>query len=284
MNIAVLCTCHNRVDITTKGLMQLSSCLSKVEAAAFHIYVVDDGSTDGTSERLRQSLTNVSIIQGSGNLYWNRGMLRAYEEAKKCSKYTHYLLFNDDVVTNEASILSFFRDLDLIGSNECILVGATVDSFGSLSYSAFSRSTSCRPLLFERLKITNTIQRCDTFNGNFVLIPRHIMHALNGLDPVFQHGYGDIDLGLRAKSNGTPIFLASTPVGICEPNLPQTNIQTFRHRISHLLIGQWGKRDSLRQRLHFARRHSSLACYLIYASFISLRIAISNLTLLATKK
>ena len=284
MNIAVLCTCYNRVDITAKGLAQLALCLSKIESVLFHIFLVDDGSSDGTTERLSRSLNNITIIQGSGNLYWNGGMSKAYGEAKKNPQYSHYLLFNDDLTVDLPSVLAFFRDLDSIGANECILVGATIDSFERLSYSAFLRSTSCRPLSFERLKTTNYIQRCDTFNGNFVLIPCAVMHELNGLDPKFLHGYGDLDLGLRATSSGIPVFLASTPVGICELNPPKKPSHTLKHKIADFLIGSWGKRDSLGQRLHFARRHASLPCFLIYATFITLRITISNLARHATQK
>ena len=103
MRIAAIITCHNRKDKTLaclKSLLQI--------APTIDVYLTDDGSTDGTSEAVRQQCPQVQIIQGDGNLFWSRGMYIAWKEAVK-SDYEYYLWLNDDVV-----LYPFFMKLLII--------------------------------------------------------------------------------------------------------------------------------------------------------------------------
>ena len=43
------------------------------------VFLVDDGSTDGTSQAIKEKFPQVNII--NGNLYWSRGMHIAWEKA-----------------------------------------------------------------------------------------------------------------------------------------------------------------------------------------------------------
>ncbi len=47
------------------------------------VYLVDDGSSDGTGDAVRQAYPSVSVIRGDGTLFWNRGMRKAWEDALK---------------------------------------------------------------------------------------------------------------------------------------------------------------------------------------------------------
>lgn len=50
----------------------------------FDVFLVDDESTDGTSEAIKSEFPEVSIIKGDGSLFWNRGMYTA-----SCSPTQH---------------------------------------------------------------------------------------------------------------------------------------------------------------------------------------------------
>ena len=66
MKIAALLTCFNRKD---KTITCLNSVLNIIPTC--HVYLVDDASTDGTSEAIKQNFPQVNIIQGNGNLFWS---------------------------------------------------------------------------------------------------------------------------------------------------------------------------------------------------------------------
>ena len=48
MEILAIFTCHNRRELTKRGI----ETLSRNENVTFHYVVVDDGSTDGTKEMI----------------------------------------------------------------------------------------------------------------------------------------------------------------------------------------------------------------------------------------
>ena len=70
--LAVIMACHNRREHTLSCLKALKqqSVNGKV---VVDVYLLDDGSTDGTSAAVKNTFPNVHIVEGDGNLFWNRG-------------------------------------------------------------------------------------------------------------------------------------------------------------------------------------------------------------------
>ena len=102
--IAVLLTVFNRKDKTLECLKRLYSQLP-INGYQVDVYLTDDGCTDGTSEAVASQFPEVHIIQGSGNLYWNRGMYAAWREAAK-NDYDYYLWLNDDTYVYSNMLIS----------------------------------------------------------------------------------------------------------------------------------------------------------------------------------
>ena len=66
-NLAVIIPAYNRWDETAE-------CLEKMFQDAYltkRIFLIDDGSLDGTTERCRERFPWVEILQGNGNLWWS---------------------------------------------------------------------------------------------------------------------------------------------------------------------------------------------------------------------
>ena len=60
--------------------------------------MTDDGCTDGTIEAVRDKFHDVRIVKGDGSLFWNRGMLKAWEAASTEKSYDYYIWLNDDTI------------------------------------------------------------------------------------------------------------------------------------------------------------------------------------------
>lgn len=88
--IAVLLTVFNRKEQTLLCLQRLQDQPSPEE---FKIvtYLTNDGCTDGTPEAVRREFPDVHIINGDGNLFWNRGIKAMPENSDLRS------LFSDQV-------------------------------------------------------------------------------------------------------------------------------------------------------------------------------------------
>ena len=208
--IAVLITCHNRSEKTMACLHSLFQCRLPGDFV-LDVFLVDDGSTDGTAKLVTDRFPKVIIIHGDGNLYWNRGMHLAWSYASK-QKYNFYLWLNDDTFLNENALTIILND-SKSKNNQSIICGICQSKLTSeISYGGYEKSTH---------KIINPNgqpQQCYFFNGNIVLIPQIIFEAIGNLDPFFQHGFGDFDYGLRAIKKNISSWVTSEIIGFCDDN------------------------------------------------------------------
>jgi GT2 family glycosyltransferase len=204
--IATLITCHNRKEKTLLCIKALFDQIGLGNNFIIDVFLVDDGSTDGTSDAIRVQFPYVNIIQGTGNLYWNRGMHLAWETASAYKDYDYFLWLNDDTfLFNNA-----FRNLFFDFLPDSIVCGTTKSSISNnITYGGFSNSN--------KFLIPNSFhQNADYYNGNCVLVPRNVFRKLGNLDPFFHHALGDFDYSLRARKNGIEIKIAPDFIGFCE--------------------------------------------------------------------
>ena len=128
-NIAIIMTCHNRVNKTLECL----GALHKQDInPSIHIetFLVDDGSTDDTQEKVLNNYPEVKILVGDGTLFWNRGMHLAFSEALKKS-FDYYLWINDDTILYPHALLTLLTTHGDVTKNNyipSIVVGSTQDS------------------------------------------------------------------------------------------------------------------------------------------------------------
>lgn len=214
--LAVLITCHNRRNITLACLEFLYQ-----QNANFDVYLVDDGSSDGTSEAVSYSYPKVNIIQGNGELFWAGGMRLAFSHALK-QGYDYYVWLNDDTLLEPNGIshlLSTHRDLAKHGYPDSIVVGSVKDPItGKHTYGGRIRSKRIFSHTFNPVEPGNEPKECDTMQGNIVLIPHGVVEKVGNIDSIFIHTMADIDYGLRARKLGCKIWIASGYLGLCSRN------------------------------------------------------------------
>ena len=219
-NIAVLITCFNRRAKTIACLEALfaNRLLNGLQLVVF---LVDDGSIDGTSVAVLSKFPAVRIIQGNGNLYWGGGMRLAFAEALK-QDFDYYLWLNDDTILYSDAIVRLFqaqKETEMLSRNGVIIVGTTRDSMtGKPTYGGQRRSSSGHNLRFDLVTPSDRPIPCDTINGNFVLISRVVAFNIGNLDQVFVHSMGDIDYGLRAVKAGYQLWVMPGFAGTCSWN------------------------------------------------------------------
>jgi GT2 family glycosyltransferase len=208
-HIAVLLTSHNRKEKTIECLKALYQCILPNDFF-FSVFMVDDGSSDGTSIAVAAVFPKVNIIQGNGNLYWNRGMHLAWKTAATSQDFDYYLWLNDDTNLVYNGIIELF-EIVKTASSPIIVCGAICNDRNFFSYGL--RLKNGNPIL-----PTNLEQKGMFINGNCVLVPRHIYIQVGNLDSVFPHAIGDYDYGLRAIKNGFEILTTKSYIGICNQN------------------------------------------------------------------
>lgn len=261
LTVAVLVTCYNRVATTLPSLERLDRCLRSLENIDVTLFVVDDASPDGTGAQLKSALPAIVLAYGTGSLFWNGGMCRAYALARDHGSFDAYLLFNDDVIIDCEKLPGFFEDFRQLNHDRpAILAGATrAVERDAITYSAFRRVSRFNPMAVVHVYPAGKVQTCDSFNGNFVLVPGSFFEEVGGLDPNFEHCYGDLDLGYVATRRGVECFLGAEPIGRCDNNDPPPPSKGWLGRLQQRVRRPWLKRDDLRQRSYFLRKHASSA-------------------------
>jgi len=204
--IAVLITSFNRKNSTLKCLEKLFS--QNLKDFKLEVYLVDDGSTDGTSETISKQFSDVIILKGNGNLFWNRGMYTAWEVAAK-KEWDFYLWLNDDTFLFDNAMQSMLETYSKVDNNS-IIVGATCSSLNHELTTYGGRDGKIV------LQNRGQIIECSTFNGNCVLIPNSVYNKLGNLDYKFRHSFGDIEYGMRAVKSKIKIFITPNHIGTCE--------------------------------------------------------------------
>ncbi|KQN01157.1 hypothetical protein ASE82_16930 [Sphingomonas sp. Leaf230] len=216
--IAVLLAAHNRRAMTVRALESLRSATDHFDLT---VVLLDDASTDGTAEAALAAWPGATVVEGNGACFWNGGMHKAWSYALDL-EVDGYLWLNDDVVLDADAMARLSQQWHAQGGAGCpfILVGATHDDAGRLSYGGQRRIPSPVALKFERLPLADKIQAAETFNGNIVIISQATVKRIGINDPGFLHAMGDIDYGLRAKAAGIPILVLPGTLGMCNANAP----------------------------------------------------------------
>ena len=205
--IAVLMTCHNRRDLTLLCLRLLMPQLNPDDK----VFLVNDGSADGTAAAVAKDYSEVRIIEGDGTLYWAKGMRRAWEAAvADRSDWDGYFWLNDDTVLNDDAIQKLLAAND----GDRIVVGDLVNSKGEVVYG---------------------LREEGLFTGNCVLVPRKVYDRLGMLCGDYSHAWADSDYAMMAKRAGIEVVRAGV-VGKTEghPNRPSLRGLSLGARIGML--------------------------------------------------
>ena len=133
-----------------------------------------------------------------------------------------YIFFNDDTILYKDALgrmVSLARER-LAAGVPTIVVGSTRSPLtGAQSYGGFLKRTSGPVFQLEMIAAHwSRALPCDTMNGNFVLVPSEVVAKVGNLERRFQHQFGDLDYGLRAKSAGFDLLVMAGYAGDCFDN------------------------------------------------------------------
>jgi GT2 family glycosyltransferase len=208
--IAVLITVHNRKQQTLECLSHLESqTFTSIPNPQIEVYLTNDGCTDGTPQAIYENFPNVDVIDGNGDLFWNRGMYVAWKRAAQ-NEHDYYLWLNDDTnlyvdAIERLLICSSKKD------DKSVIVGScsSKSDKGKITYGGRTkegiliRDVSCE-------------HQCVLFNGNIVLIPSFVFSQIGFNDQFYRHALGDFDYGHMVYRKGLVSYIAKGVYGECD--------------------------------------------------------------------
>ncbi|MEN2283878.1 glycosyltransferase [Algoriphagus sp. SE2] len=216
MKFSLIIPVFNRREITLKGLEYLHNAILFEENIDLKIFVVDDASSDGTSEAIRDKYPNVYILKGDGNLWWSGSINYCLNHILNNNILTDYfILWNDDLVIEENY---FTMLLDVVRSYPDHIISSIVYYLSDpkkifFNGAKFDSSTGKKSIINGGMIDKGNfpiITECDWTGGMGVIIPKKVITSIGFFDSKrFPQYYGDCDFMLRAKNSNFNIICHS---------------------------------------------------------------------------
>lgn len=262
MKIAVILTCFNRSEKTSKCLRTLIQGNPNV---ALSFIVVNDGSTDNTEDelaRINDEYHNVKVINTKG-LFYSKGMRIGMEQLNSSGDSMDYvLLVNDDVEFYDHAIENLIKESR--NKNDAIIVGATCDAEGNFTYGGVKKVAKTVGVEYISNEFSNT--PCDSFNANCVLIPWKEYAGCEPMDGYYAHASGDFDYGFDLKKHGASIFTSSFFVGVCNRNPKEgTWHDTSLPRLTRIKKKETPKGLPFKSYFHYLHKNYGLGKAIIFS-------------------
>lgn len=241
IHVEITAPVHNRCDIT----LQCLRSIARIDRTGLnvHVIIVDDGSTDGTSEAIQKEFPDVEIVKGDGNLWYTAGTNRGIEAALE--KNPDYVLaINDDAVFDEQFLQ---RMVNCAESNPKSVVGPLLLLWDT-PHQVFQVGPKWRTWYggwqFPQKQTIWTLPRnpweVEAIVGNCVLIPIEAIKQLGLMDAkTFPH-YGDADYTVRMRRAGWRLLLEPGARVFCQPNVPPPTLSrlSLKRLSNHLLFNE----------------------------------------------
>ena len=217
--LVTLATVYNRKETTLRCLRSLiHSCkVSRIEAIHF---IVDDNSSDGTSEAIKKYFPFVNVIHGNGELYWAGGMRFGFNEIKDKFRYSFLVAYNDDCIFKPNSIIDLVSGFDQSSGRVGVVVGSLLNPNNIFRRKVFVGGHGCFLHHLHRNLVDSYIE-VDSFNMNLCCIKSELISRIGFLDKNYPHSVADFDFGLRVKKSGFKTLLAPSAQGYCSDNSTQ---------------------------------------------------------------
>lgn len=218
--VAIVIPVHNRKATT----LQCLSSLSRIDSTGLDVsvFIVDDGSTDGTADAIAHHFPEVVLIHGDGTLHYAAGTNRGITAARE-REPDFIVLANDDSIFHEQFLRRLVKTAQ---DNPGSIVGALL-LLWDRPHMVFQVGQVWNTLkggwvIPEDLTAFSVPQRAfdvECIVGNCVLIPVEAIIE-NGLmdERKFPHGWGDAQYFARLKRAGWNLLIEPRSHVWCEPN------------------------------------------------------------------
>jgi len=210
VQLAIVMACHNRRDKTLACLASVGA--QRQPGLAIDVYLLDDGSTDGTADAVRARFPDTHIMTGDGTLFWAGGMRIAFAAAMQAAP-DFYLWLNDDLELRDGAIAALLEAHAAVarpGAARNIVVGAVTNrGMRTAIYGGIDRRQGWNRVRFQtHTPIETEPAECAAMSGNVVLISAAVARETGNIDPAFRHLLGDLDYGLRTRARGGKVWVA----------------------------------------------------------------------------
>lgn len=267
---ALVIPVYNRRQTTLQCLRSLAKIVrDDIDA---RIFVVDDGSTDGTSDAIASEFPMVEIIRGDGSLHYAAGTNRGIEAALNWNA-DYIVTMNDDAVYHDQFLQ---RLIQTAQNNKRSVVGALLLLWDN-PHLAFQVAPVWKTLQggwtfpdeITAFNAGSTPISVEMIVGNCVLFPVAAIKECGLMDEEnFPHGWGDAQYLVRMKKAGWNLLVDPRVFVWCEPNTYPTPMHKLGLRKVIDVLFRDRKNPQNLHRQWIARRESAPSKLQAFIAFV----------------
>jgi GT2 family glycosyltransferase len=223
------------------------------------VIIVDDGSTDGSAQRIGERFPDAIVVPGDGSLWWTGATNRGAEEALRRGARFIFTCNHDVILDREVISSSVACSLEAGDA----LVGATVFYQGDtdrvwFSGARFDRTTGDILHESETWPESDGPRASPMLTGMGLLVPAGAFQDVGGFDrDSFPHYLADCDFSLRAAARGYRLLVSPTSKIYNDVSSAWSVREFARGRLRFLFAMLFSMRSAywITARVRFYRRH-----------------------------
>jgi GT2 family glycosyltransferase len=239
IRVEIVTPVHNRRNITLQCLKSISRINS--EGLDIHTIIVDDGSTDGTSEAIREQFPDVEIVQGDGNLWFTEGTNVGVRAALK-HQPDYVLTINDDQIFDENAIKFMVETAEkyprsVVGS--LLLLWDTPHKIFQVAPRWETFYGGWRHWYQQTVwTIPEKPWEVELIVGNCVLVPAEAINQHGLMNSKKYPNFGDVEYTPRLKKKGWRLLIDPRARVFCQPNYIPAKVSkmTLRQKFNALFV------------------------------------------------
>lgn len=243
--IGVVIPCFNNLDV-------LKESIPSIYTDNFSFVVFDDGSTDGTSEWLKNNFPNIHCIKGDGSNWWTGSLKKGIDYCMTLD-CEYIVSLNADVLITPEIVSKLIKCS--IDNDDAIVASLVVDiknpSSVLWSGSKFTKIHKFVPIYTSRylVKAGQSVDEVpvnpysvDEVHGRGVLLPMRCIDIIGNYDSdTFQHYGGDTDFSFRANNLGVKMLVEPS----CKAKVFTENTSLYKKEIGSFFSKLYSINDYL---------------------------------------
>lgn len=250
--VEIVTPVHNRREITLQCLRSLSRIERK--NLDVHIIVVDDGSTDGTSEAIEANFPDVQIIKGDGSLWFTEGTNVGVRAALEYNP-DYVLMINDDEVFDSRFLEVMVETAEL---NPRSVIGSLLLLWDA-PHKIFQVAPRWETLSggwrhWQRQTVWTVPDKpwsAEIIVGNCLLVPVEAIREGGLMNSKRYPNFGDAEYTPRLRKMGWKLLIEPRARVFCQPNNLPSKIKKMSLREKYeALVLNLGHIHNLRRRFY----------------------------------
>jgi GT2 family glycosyltransferase len=252
IKVEIVTAVHNRREITLQCLRSI--CHLNGEGLQIHTIIVDDGSTDGTSEAVKENFPDVQLVKGDGNLWYTEGINVGVRAALQ-NEPDYVLMINDDQIFDEMAVKYLVETAEkyprsVVGS--LLLLWDAPHKLFQVAPKWETFSGGWRHWFHQTVwTIPQKPWQVEIIVGNCVLVPVQAIIEEGLMDSKRYPNFGDAEYTPRLRKKGWKLLIEPRARVFCQPNNIPAKVKkmSLKEKFNALFINL-GHIHNLRRRFY----------------------------------